>query len=191
MQNRAIVSYAQQHAGQGPQHAIELVTNGSLGSWQFVDPNATQLSQVPIGNTTLDLFDSLPLSQQQIEVQAAIAQLPPDTIAHRLGDYVFVYHGINIHTADSQLWLVIASPDPSANRTFSGVIQAGFLDGHMQYFPQQLFATELQSQNARRAAAGLAPLPDPSAVLHNQPATATGSIPSTPPQPPVPQPASP
>jgi hypothetical protein len=176
MQNRAIVSYARQHAGQGPQHAIELVTNGSLASWQFVDANATQLSQVPIGNTTLDLFDTLPVSQQQIEVQAAIAQLPPDTIAHRLGDYVFVHHGINIHTADPQLWLVIASPDPSANPAFSGVIEIGLRNGQTEYHPQQLFSAELQNQNTLRAAAGLAPLPDPATVLHSQPATGTSAV---------------
>ena len=41
--------------------------------------------------------------------------LPPDTIAYRMGDLVFTYHGIDLMQPDPRLWVVIMVPDQGIN----------------------------------------------------------------------------
>jgi hypothetical protein len=111
-----LLAYAQANAGRGPQHAIELVATGHLATSAFVSsPTATYEVDVPVGATNLDVLFAAAPSELRRATQAAISRLPSDVVAHRLGDFVFTYHGIDFNQADPGLWIVIWSPDPDAN----------------------------------------------------------------------------
>lgn len=171
----AVLRYAGQHAGRGPQHAAELVADGALLSAGLIcNTSFTQESQVKIGGTTLDQLASLPTPKAHKFAQAAIDALPSGVIAHRLGDYVFTYHGIDLGSADPALWVVIQWPDPVANPAPTPVwkVNVGEAGGTCRAFPQRALVGELARQNALRAGYGLPPLPDPATVTHAQPAIA-------------------
>jgi hypothetical protein len=106
--------------------------------------------------------------------QAAADAMPANVVAHRLGDYVFTYHGIDSTAADPQLWIVIKSNDPAQNpfNDPNERIAVGLTDGTTTRHSAPRFAAALADQNALRASLGLPPLPIPSQVLHDAPAVA-------------------
>lgn len=116
----ALNTYGNTNSGY-PKHAIELLSSGSVGIGELsfsTDPLAAD--NIPIAGTTLGKFEmAKPDGKDQIAANA-VAGLPPSVIAHRLGDYVFTYHGITPSTADAGLWLFVAeipsppSPSPPA-----------------------------------------------------------------------------
>jgi len=63
---------------------------------------------------------------------------------------------------------------PSGTQQRFGQVVA-FADGTMSTFTFNKYAVSLQQQNDLREAMGLPPLPDPSTITHEQPATATPS----------------
>ena len=177
----ALVAYAASNSNTFPAHAAQLINTNALGGYQLISSQTlTSTSDITIGDQTLDQFMQLPTNRQRMAAQAAVDALPVDVIAHRLGDYVFTYHGIATVSNDSQLWIVLGSPDPVANPQFdpmnnptarsSGMIMIGRLDGTVRAIHASQFASELAAQNRIRAAAGLAPLPDPADITHDAPA---------------------
>ena len=98
--------------------------------------------------------------------------LPDGVIAHRLGDFVFTYHGIGTGATDNTLWLVIYWPDPDFNPPpqVSEMIMVGQLDGTTLPIAMGSFPGALRRQNVARQAIGLGPLPDPATVTHANPA---------------------
>jgi hypothetical protein len=168
----AIETYAEEHEGQGPPHAIVLVEQGLLSGFELVSPMSnTSLQGIPVGDGTLLDFDDLDPEEARVVVQAEIDALGPEAVAHRLGDLVFTYHGIDLSAeanADPGLWLVIFSSDPdSAAR---GVLQfpfeVGMADGTILSFPAADLPSRLSEQNDLRNQLGLPALPDPSTVRH-------------------------
>ena len=167
------------HQGWGPDHALVLVDDQTLTPWDFISSDTmTTVRDIPVANATLDQFYAITSSRQTDLIEAAIEALPDDTIAHRLGDFVCTYHGIDLNAADPGLWLVILSPDPDSGgyATFgppgSGLIVVGRADGTAKPIPQRRFAADLAKQNVLRAAEGLPALPDPAKVTHDAPAVA-------------------
>ncbi|MCH8054100.1 MAG: YIP1 family protein, partial [Planctomycetes bacterium] len=189
-----LLAYAGEQNKLGPDHAIQLVSGGFVTGFDLVATGSNTLEEdVPVADTNLNKFTKLPSENQAKAVQAAIDALPPGTIAHRLGDFVFTYHGIDLSNADPGLWLVIMSPDPDVNPagssgtviTFSGpgmtatsttssggMVVAGLVDGTSLLAPLGGFAQTLQMQNMLRAKYNLPPLPDPATVTHAKPAVA-------------------
>jgi hypothetical protein len=168
---KAILSYAAQNGGRGPDHAIQLVTGDYLTGSSLVSPaTATREDQVPVGKARLDQFLTLAPDQAEAAAQEAIQALPDGVIAHRLGDFVFTYHGLDLSAPDSRLWIVIRSPDPITNawQAQPPSVQVGLADGTVQEIPAQAWAEKLAAQNAVRAELGLPPLPDPANVLHRR-----------------------
>jgi hypothetical protein len=102
---------------------------------------------------------------------AAADTLPAGTIAHRLGDFVFTYHGIDFAGDDPRLWVVMVCYDEQANQGAwpSGKVFVGRLDGLVDEFPPDELANQLAKQNAIRVAAGLPDLRDPRLVRHGRP----------------------
>jgi hypothetical protein len=196
MQGRAVATLQTSNAGQfvaalktyhatnndtWPEHAVQLlqVPSTTLSSWSFSTPSPTtvsNLNKIKIGEETLGNFEMLSPERQDKAVQAAIESLPDGTIAHRLGDWVFTYHGIPDPDAESAalLWVAVAAPEQNANRTVSptDTIVVAQLDGTTTSFSYSRMSTMLASQNAFRAQHGLPPLPDPCTVTHDQPAVA-------------------
>ena len=147
-----------------------------LHTSDFVSPfSSTTESGVPLDGTTLKKFDSMSPTRQRKTVQAAESALPDGAIAHRLGDFVFTYHGMVLNECDPNLWIVIMSPDPDsavfpASSPFQQTIVVGHADGSVEFIPVGLFAVRLSGQNRLRAKENLPPLPDPKTVTHGKPA---------------------
>lgn len=172
----AILVYAGDHDRAGPKHAAELVARGYLRASDLILPESqTQADQIAIGKTTLAGLESMRREPAREEAEAAAAKLPPNTVAHRLGDWVFTYHGITLNPPpDGQLWLAVQCLDPDLNPESSlSEIVAWRGDGKSLSFSDSSFSAGLRQQNFLRRSLGLPSLPDPRQVTHGRPA-ATG-----------------
>lgn len=170
---RSVIGFAQQHNGRGPQHAILLVIEGDLFASDFIDGDSnTPLNRIPLGTTTLEYFNFAKPSEQTRLARAAVAALPEGCVAHRLGDYVFTYQGMNLDNADPRLWVVVRISDPGANGGPSPQtsIVYGLANGTAVSSPATMFPSDLKLQNLLRNKFGLPPLPDLMTVTHTQPA---------------------
>ncbi len=167
--------------GAWPGHASELVADQSFNAWTFIDSNtATTTDDVPLGgDTSLDDLQSMTDGRRrQAAAAAAAAALPPGIVAHRVGDFVFTYHGVDMAGDDPGLWLAVMCADPDrAGSAPPGDVVAGSIDGAVIVYRTPEFAAALVAQNQLRAAAGLAPLPDPRTVTHRGPAAAGPATP--------------
>jgi hypothetical protein len=161
--------YADEHNGELPKHAIQLVEHEYLATADLVSLESDSIeSNTPIFGRNLGQFEQLSPTAQKWAVQALVSALGANIIAHRLGDFVFTYHGIELKSADPQLWLVIWSPDPHQISTprVHPLIPVGLADGRTQALPQRRFAELLAEQNNLRSKYDLPPLPDPAKVTH-------------------------
>jgi hypothetical protein len=171
----AFQAYLQDHSDQLPTHAIELVHQGYLQTDDLIlASTGTIEDDVPIGDggLTLDDYNGLTARQQKAVTNDTIAAQPPDVIAHRLGDFVFTFHGIDPTQSDPGIWIAVVCPDPDVNPPLGsnemiGVIHLG---GFVNWFPQSQLVAELHAQNALRTQHQLPPLPDPTAITHQAPA---------------------
>ena len=219
--------------GRGPRHGAELLAEGLLTAADVfvgtggvaVPPNAggpaaSVSSTIPPADSTIAGVDVLLLAGMNSEDQAEAldqlaATLPIGTIAHRLGDVVFTYHGIDLSpegTDDGELWLAVVVNDsdiiiqrymegiqvnppgttPTARRIPNNMFGPGImlytaikLDGATITFESNAdktmsatFKDALDKQNELRAAANLAPLPDPATVTTTSPAVAKPANPT-------------
>ncbi|HRQ72943.1 MAG TPA: hypothetical protein PLU35_07940 [Phycisphaerales bacterium] len=154
-----------------PGHALELVTDGALSAAMFSSVStATTTSAIAFETTDLQTFSLMPDAQAKATAARAAASLPAGVVAHRVGDFVFTYHGFDPGDPNNAaLWVVIHSPDPASNPVSTpGAV--GLANGPATPVPQGMFPTFLQQQNVVRASLGLPPLPDPRTVLTDQPA---------------------
>ena len=177
----AMLKFSDDHHDQWPDHAIMLAAEDYIGAYDFVAGyTPTTMDEVPVCNITLEDFTNLPRLNQARFAKQAADNLPDNVVAHRLGDFVFTYHGIDPTNADPELWLVVLASDPDANSQMNIelVSIAGLSDGTTSMLSGALPSDpekrklELKSQNELRATYGLPPLPDPSTVTHTQPAMA-------------------
>jgi hypothetical protein len=168
-----------QRQGAPPAHAVELVVDGDVAAWDLVSANSgTFPANVAVGGTDLERLESLSQRRRAEVASNAVSALPEDVIAHRLGDFVFVYHGIDFAMDDGGLWVVILWPERGAAGSGMGpgmgpnLCAVGMVDGTVRSFPMAAMPAELAAQNTLRASCGLPPLPDPATVTHGRPATA-------------------
>lgn len=169
----SILVYADDHDGQMPRHPIEHAGDIYLGPDVFLAPDsATTLASVPVEETSLMAFAAASPSRQKEIIRSVVEALPEGIIAHRLGDFIFTCHDIDLKTAESGLWLVILWPDPRGNPPPApgGRIYVGQADGRIDAINVDEFAAALAEQNALRAASALPPLPPPATITHEAPA---------------------
>ena len=169
-----IIQHATMGTGRGPSHAIQLVESGAVSSWMFEDrstaatqPATARVRTTRVGREQLLNFESLPLERQRAAILDAINALPARPVAHRLGDFAFTYHGINLNNADARLWLVVHVGDGAAP---PAVYVVGLADNTVKAVAVGDFDAALAEQNALRESLGLPPLPDPRQVTTTQPA---------------------
>ncbi|MHC5022758.1 MAG: hypothetical protein ACYTGG_02440 [Planctomycetota bacterium] len=166
---QGITDYAARNNGQGPRHGVEMVASGDLGAIDFVAVSTQTLEvDVPVGDTDLEQVSLLPVNRQRLAIQAAADALPPDVIAHRVGDFVLTHHGMNLSNPDGRLWLVVLWPDPDLNAPPNSIV-VGRADGTTRLHGVPL-TQALSQQNQVRSENGLPPLPDPATVTHGRPA---------------------
>ncbi len=169
--------YADDHLGHGPDHAVELFAGDYVASWDFVASSTdTTEDDVPVVDIDLARFAMLPQNRREELVKKMLDALPVELIAHRFGDFVFVYHGIDMNNCDPWLWTVVLSPDPDVNTVDTAtVVVAGLCSGTAMSLAGSTFTTALAEQNNIRAKYKLAPLPDLRFVTHAKPVVAGGS----------------
>lgn len=172
---RALKLYAGQHGSREPRHALQLLQAGQLKVSDLLMPSSlTAPRDIPVGHTRLDVFQELTSDGQATVVKEVLADLPARIVAHRLGDVVFTYHGIDLMNGDPGLWVAVQWPDPAVNRTPGpmDIVTAYELNGAIFTGPVSMFQKQLSAQNRLRARYKLPPLPDPSTVRHDKPALA-------------------
>lgn len=163
--------------GAEPRHAIELLDQRRIQPWDLQPGwSGTNPMNIPVGSADLQTFQNAGPAQRTQLAREAVAALPPGTIAHRLGDLVFTYHGIDLADPDPGLWLVIYWRDPFMNAAPPGFVDdtviVGLADGTSRTIAPEDFPAALEEQNALRATHDLPPLPDPDTITHINPATA-------------------
>jgi hypothetical protein len=155
-------AHAGRHGGRYPAHALSLVIENDVLPGELTPPVMGQSGSRP--PSALDHWDLLTEPQRANLAARLAAAIPAGAAAHRLGDFVFTYHGVTA-TADPGVWLVIYDP-PATARDFHGnplPLSVGLLNGSVLTFPRQSFAVALAQQNALRA--GLPQIPDPSTAV--------------------------
>lgn len=161
------ISSSVRRTGAPPNHLLEMIADGSLDADDVIHAyTATTLSDVPVGDITLDEFILLTSEEQAAMAQAAADALPDDVVAHRLGDLVYTHHGFTPST-DFNLWVLIISPDPVANPFDLSIDESIWVvlsSGSVEQFDTMDFGDALDEQNALRADYDLAPLPDPADI---------------------------
>ncbi len=172
----ALLSYAEE-VGEWPRHGIEIGGKTDDGAITFMlGMTMTMPEDVPVGSGTA--MDYIATEEDRARLLAE-AELPEGVIAHRLGDFVFTYHGIplpddqEVESPDVRLWLVIAWPNPDVNQgsfTQWQTPHVGLVDGTVQAIPMANFNAMLRNQNVIRNENGLPLLPHPRTVTHKRPA---------------------
>lgn len=169
---QSLQQYAAEHDGQPPRHAVELLETTDLNASSVVITSS--VAEIPLGDRTLAMFEMLAPAERAAVIERAIADLPGGVVAHRLGDVIFTWHGINLESSDQRLWVMLIWPQSMQRSPMIGAeIMAVLADGSTMQIRLQDFVVDLEAQNRRRAAAGLPPLPaDLLSITHEAPATA-------------------
>jgi hypothetical protein len=172
----ALRAYAAANNGAEPPHALALLADNHV---ILADLYLQGMPMTPAETTVASFAVADVPGMQAPERSTAVLQaartLPPGTIAHRLGDMVFVYHGIDLapaSSADPSLWLVVCAPTPQAPPGSVQTINVGTLGGAVLTISTAQWSTSLDEQNAIRMALGLPALPDPMTVMQSAPAVA-------------------
>lgn len=165
----AIGAYRSAHGGQWPRHGAELLLEpgSSLSVFSFMSTSMTNTDQtsVVIGNYNGAEFLMLDPEEQATTVGIAADRIVEGAAAHRVGDYVFTYHGVPTSGADPGLWVMVQSAHPkgtSGGGGFPAVV--GLADGTIQRVQAGSMQAAVNRQNALRGQYGLGPLPLPSLV---------------------------
>jgi hypothetical protein len=139
-----------------PAHGLLLLSHG-VTLRDFI--TRTPTNQARVGDTTIAELEALPIAAAQEKVAQLAAALPADVVAHRVGDFVFVYHGISAaNRSRSDLWAAVVArynAKPSEKLTVIGA------DGTAYTLEDENGVDMLLAQqNSLRVAEGLEPLPD-------------------------------
>jgi hypothetical protein len=160
-------------ADTGPAHAAWLLEMPGVTAHSFIAPGSgTDPSTVSIGATDLVTIASMGTTEFGAAASAVANSMPADVVAHRVGDYVFTYHGITFSNADPELWIVIEWPENLGTAPV-GDLAVGFPDGTTALFERRGIGGLIADQNVLRAEMGLPALPHPGTVTHTKPATAS------------------
>ena len=171
----ALLERAGTNGGRGPAHALELLLDPGLAEGRFIVPlTSTALDDVPVSDTTLRDLALMAEDEKPDVIARAVAALPSGVVAHRVGDFVFTYHGAVLDERAAGLWVVVMCPDPDVNGPLGAVtpVFVGLADGSQLSLVRSTIRRVLPAQNRLRRELGLPPLPDPTTVTHDAPPVA-------------------
>lgn len=152
--------------GAWPVHMGELLNDGSLSPQDFVAAmSMTTTQDAGLGGVALGAWWSLAPESRESTLAKVLESMTPDVIAHRVGDFVFTYHGIDPANPPPRLWTVVEAWDRQVpGQPVQWQVSVLNMDGSAATIPRGMFAGQLQAQNQLRAGVGLPPLPDPFTV---------------------------
>lgn len=170
---RGITEYRDRE-GVWPGHALHLIAQNDIFAQNVILHGSVRpLEAVVIGPMDLQRFSLLPRNSQVSFARDAAAALPEGVVAHRLGDYIFTYHGLPLDP-DPRLWIAVAHPseaDFSAVPTSDPILIIVDAGNSARPVRTSRFTEVLDEQNDLRRSLGLPAIPDPRDV-GNEPATA-------------------
>lgn len=152
--------------GGWPGHGLHLLANGSVLPHQFMG----------VTSDTMNLTPEWPISAVAVLGKDQLAQLadqlaatlPPNVVAHRVGDMVFTYHGIDPQAPDQgDLWLAVEVPSAGQD----GSLMVLTADGIISPVLAVSLPAAIMNQNQLRILHNLPPIPDPRTITQDQPAT--------------------
>ncbi len=171
----ALLSHASANQ-EWPTHLGELLASGALSTTDVIIGYASpsDATTARIGATTLEDFMLMSPDERAAVAAGAGASLPAGTVAHRVGDVIATWHGIDPVNPDPRLWILFSWPDPDVDRSAGAldVVVACRADGTVEAIETPDFPPALAAQNTLRAGLGLAPLPHPRTITHGAPAVA-------------------
>lgn len=170
-----------------PTHGAELIGAPGVQATEFIDWTdmrnggpAARMRAARVGALSLTDFASATSSEQAQALGAA--KLPANVVAHRLGDCVFVHHGIDLSRnndpAAGKLWLIVMCGQGSGTRQAVIVTLDGTSITHASSgtAARTFLKKELAEQNVLRARWGLPPIPDPRMVTEASPGVAGSPV---------------
>lgn len=165
----ALAEWAQRHNDRYPKHALILAVDEYVSALDFTAVGTpTDARNVQIDSTTtLRKFATLSTSGQAAILDRIIRAMPRDVVAHRIGDYVLTYHGIEAVENPAGLWVVIRHVPTTPRSSYA--VYVATADGQIQSYSQREFLSRLQQQNALRARRNLPPLPHPDLLTLDEP----------------------
>lgn len=155
-------------------HAAYLVTDNNLMAFDLVPHSGENLLERPVVDqytlNDLELDTALPYKEDQARrtaVANAFRQAVPDSApAYRLGDVVFIKDTGDKLSAGLR-WSAVVVPEGGLTRIEHSIVVVDQFGGTKSY-PLPTFQRQLGLENAARVAAGLAPIPDPATIPHDQ-----------------------
>ena len=162
--NQQLQIYMIQNRNELPDHAARLLVGDSVRPELFLPRGSTETTlDVRVGGYALDALRTMSAQEKRAAIDLAAERLPDDVIAHRLGAFVFTYHGIDPADADANLWLaVLIDADPES-------VHLLLRSGRTRAVLNDDFGNDLEDQNRLRRRHGLPSLTDPRDVTHDRP----------------------
>lgn len=178
----ALRRYRRNGIGVLPEHGSALVAAGLLKPQDFIAPDsATAPENIRVGHTNLAALATLPVEERWAAVRAEAESLPPNVVAHRVGDLVFVYHGVKpalqacgkrCAVSESELWWFVitrayefTSPPRPGTDIWLGAARSKAV--HYEEFVGPVNRRRdgaLPQQNLLRQSLGLCPFTSPTLV---------------------------
>ncbi len=159
----AMIQYAVLHPGKAVSHVGSLIWDGDLlPSDLVVSGGEERASRIQLGDVSIGELEAMPLAARRARRDAALQALPANQPVYRLGDYVFTHRGTKAISGTVH-WIAIEWPASRGDDDLTPVRVIPNLGTMIQISPAE-FPTALAGENARRAADGIAPIPDPKTV---------------------------
>jgi len=159
----AMLRYAVSHGGAAPPHIGALLWEGELlASDLVVLGGDARASLIQLGDVSIGELEAMPLDARRARRDAALQSLPTSQPVYRFGDYVFTHRGVQAMPGTLH-WIAIEWPASRGDEDMTPVRVIPNLGKAMQFSPAE-FPNALAGENARRAADGLAPIPDPKTI---------------------------
>jgi hypothetical protein len=166
--------------GAPPVHVAEALMNRAIMPQQF-RVFGTSVSYPVVDPTAVDATNGLagPWVFDMPTVQRLSALNTPDPnsdevlVAHRLGDFVFCYHGLDWNDSEQlSRWVFFTHPEPSLEGSGAryGRYCAVHRDGTIESFAnEEEFLEALDVENLMRETAGVRSIPDPELIFSEAP----------------------
>jgi len=177
--NGNLTNFLAANNGEYPLFGLETIDGDFTQLSKFTtEDSATEPDVVMIGDDSLVDLMQLPQGRLAEHLRRIGEAMPDDVIAHRVGDFVFTYHGMSTPPACGSLWTLVLLPD--GEMFLNGVQQANIrtvnADGMIETYTSTNIGAALQAQNKLRELYGLPELPDLKSITLDAPVVRANGV---------------